>query len=111
MYATVVRIPTFGAKESKEIIGGLTKLRESMRPDFIPGFIQTLLLREEKKGAMLVTFWESRQHMHRYMESEGGKGSSDALRKLMGKQSISMEAYGDAWQAVSGVLASVDRLQ
>jgi len=102
MYATVVRIPTFGPKESKKIISGVTAIRDAMKPDYIPGFIQSLLLRGERRGALLVTFWRSRQDLHEYLQTKAGQKSSAELARLMGSLRVKYEAYNATWQAVSG---------
>ncbi|MCY1047590.1 hypothetical protein OV208_40200 [Corallococcus sp. bb12-1] len=102
MYATAIRIPVFGEAESKTIIGGLTRIREEMRPEFVPGLIQALLFRDEGKGAMLMTFWRTRLDMDEFMQTPAGKSSSEAMTRLLTQQGVQLESYYATWQAVSG---------
>lgn len=102
MYSTVIRIPDFGAEESKTIISGLTRIREEMRPELVPGLIQALLLREQARGAMFMTFWRSRLDMDTFMQTPAGRSASEAINRLLARQGVQFESYYATWQAVSG---------
>lgn len=104
MYVTAIHIPAFGNDSSKTIIGGLSGIYDDLKQTYKPGFIQSLLLREAKQGALLLTLWRSRSDLQRFLESSVGKETAKRIKHLLDGDDVRLSEYYPAWQVPSNDL-------
>lgn len=96
MIVTSVLIPKFGPEESKTLIEGLGRLSAELQARQPPGFVQTMLLRETKGHAQLLTFWERRGDLDAFMASELGARLAKLFGEIAGK--VEFRDYFVTWQ-------------
>jgi hypothetical protein len=98
MIISSVTIPEFGPEQSKQIIGGLSRLYTELAQVHPPGFIQSLLMREDEGQALLLTMWESRQDLTNFVGSELGRKLSAMFLDLIESETLEQREYYVTWQ-------------
>ena len=100
MIVSAATIANFDAERSKQVIGGLSRLFSELNDVPPPGFIQSLLLREDKGQALLLTIWESRSALGDFMATDKGQKLAKGFAEIVGSKA-ELKDYFVTWQTES----------
>jgi heme-degrading monooxygenase HmoA len=103
MIVTSLLIPEFGPSESKVLIETLGSLQAELKSVSPPGYVQTLLLRENAGQAVLLTFWDSQQDLSAFLSTELGQRLSKSMGGFRPGKSLEYRNYFVTWQSDSPV--------
>ncbi len=99
MIVTSVIIPRFEPDESKLVIEALGKLQSELKSVAPPGYQRTLLLREDRGHAQLLTFWDSRGALANFTASSTGKRLAKAFASLPMEKAFEFHDYFVTWES------------
>jgi heme-degrading monooxygenase HmoA len=101
MIISAVVIPQFGPEESKRLIAGLTDLHSRLNGIRPAGFAQSMLLREDHGQAILLTMWDSKQHLQEFVSSDRGRKLAALFREVIPDKKLEYRDYYVTWQSDS----------
>ena len=100
MIVSAATIQNFDAERSKQVIGGLSRLFAQLNDVPPPGFIQSLLLREDKGEALFLTLWEDRSALGDFMATDKGQELARGFGEIVGREA-ELKDYFVTWQTES----------